>query len=653
MNCLVAFLSLSILLAVSSCDTLPTVYEYYTSGGISSGLSANQSYFTLNGRNISIYSGALHYFRVPRAHWRDGLKKIRAAGLNTVETYIPWNLHEPQPGVYDFGDGGTDMEDFLHLEEFLQTAQDEDLLVILRPGPYICAEFSFGGFPVWLLREKEIRFRTSQPTYINAVERYFNILLPILSPYQFTKGGPVIAFQVENEYGYSPDPELEYVKELYEMFVENGIVEQLVTSDPIMGGLRGTLPDVMYHAINFGDSPDENFDQLLEMQPDKPLMAIEFWAGWFDFWGATHYTESPEDFRDNVEKILKYPASVNFYMFYGATNFGFLNGAAYDNHLIDNSGLKSVTTSYNFDSPLTEAGDYTQKELLQQYNPVKTYRPDVPELVPRVVYPSIKIQNQLLFNDVLEYYSPYSIESENVISMELLDINNKSGQAHGYIVYRKENVELRANTVLMIEGHICDTAMVLVDGVLVSPSLKSTDDFDGFGYWRLENSSLELNTEAKNGVTIDIVVEEWGRMNGGQLEQYNHTHKGLWQGDVYLNDEKIVNWKIIPLEFKKDWVNSLEMWSYISTNDGPSLYYVDLEISDEPRDTYLDMTNWIKGIVTVNGFNLGRYLKLGPQFGLYLPAEFLKQGHNIIIIFEHFKAPSEVSFSADPVWGNQ
>lgn len=253
-------------------DSLPTNYEYYTSDGISSGLSADQPYFTLNGKNFSIYSGAMHYFRVPRAHWRDRMRKMRAAGLNTLETYVAWNLHEPYSGVYDFGEGGSEMEDFLHLGELLKTAQEEDLFVILRPGPYICAEYNYGGFPAWLLRHGP-GFRTNEATYMKFVQRFFEKLLAEINDYQFTKGGSVIALQIENEYGFAAYkdfiPERAYLEALYQIFLDNDIVELLLTSDsPSVEGDEGTVPGV-FQATNLGTDPEEQFNKILKRQPNK------------------------------------------------------------------------------------------------------------------------------------------------------------------------------------------------------------------------------------------------------------------------------------------------------------------------------------------------------------------------------------------------
>ncbi|RZC39773.1 beta-galactosidase-1-like protein 2 [Asbolus verrucosus] len=640
--------------------TLPTLYEYYTSGGINSGLSANQSYFTLNDKNITIYSGAMHYFRVPKEYWRDRLRKMRAAGLNCVETYVPWNLHEPANGYFDFGSGGSDMEDFLDVQKFLKTAQEEDLFAIIRPGPFICSEWEFGGFPSWLLRQKGIKVRTSDPVYMKFVSRYFNTLLSLLAIFQFTRGGPIIAFQVENEYGSTEEkgkftPDKVYLEQLRQLMINNSIVELLVTSDSPTGhGTAGTLPGVFLQTANFADNPEKEFDRLKELQPNKPIMAMEFWTGWFDHWSEIHHVRDDDDFYDVLDRILKYPASVNMYMFHGGTSWGFLNGANVNNAATDNSGYQPDTTSYDYDAPLSEIGDYTikylmVKELLAKYNTIQTKIPQAPSITKRKQYPSIAVKGQLLLNEIIKAV-PISFQNPNVLPMELLPLNNLSGQSYGYIIYRKENLTIPANSVLTIAGRVCDTAVVLIDGYLLNKPLTKAKDLNGFGYWRVENSSINLSSQNLTGATLDIMVENWGRNNFGHLDQFNQF-KGLWQGGVYINDVELQDWQIIPLEFKKSWTNSLTGWHppIPRWTPGPAAYKAVFTV-DDVQDTYINMQNWVKGVVIVNGFVLGRYAVIGPQQTLYLPAPFIKKGDNTIVVFEHFSPAGQVEFSAKPIF---
>ncbi|XP_057663239.1 beta-galactosidase-1-like protein 2 isoform X1 [Diorhabda carinulata] len=633
---------------------LPTNYGYYTSGGIQQGLTADKPNFYLNNKEIFVYSGAMHYFRVPRAYWRDRLRKMRAAGLNTVETYVPWNLHEPRAGEFDFGNGENDMSDFLHLEEFLKIAQEEDLFTIIRSGPFICAEFEFGGHPSWLLRDNDIEFRTSNPTYVKHVTNFFNVLLPILAAFQFTNGGSIIMFQVENEYSISGKHDLEYLKILRTLMLNNGIVELLVTADNPNKGTYGTLPELFLMTGNFDQQVKTNLDRLKAIQPGRPTMTMEFWGGWFDYWGDEHNkNKTLAEFQYNYEEILKYPSSVNIYMFHGGTNFGFLNGAENLNFDEWETDYNSITSSYEYVAPLDEAGDYTDKywatkELLEKYNPIKTALPSVPEAPQKTAYASITMEQELFLYDMLQTIQP--VYAKNVIAMEKIEVNNGNGQSYGYVVYRKTNLNIPENAYLKIEGRICDTAMVLINGILVSPWLQKAADLNGFGTSRIVDSTLLLTKEAIQGATLDIVVENWGRVNVGVYKQF----KGIWQGNgVKLNDEYIYDWTIYPLEFKSAWTTSLTGWSnFLSNSIGPAMYKGNLYISENPVDTFVYMEKWIKGIVIVNGFVIGRYARMGPIQTLYLPAPLLRQGNNEIVVFEHFRPSATVDFQNHHVYNN-
>lgn len=312
------------------------------------GLRANSSQFTLERKPFRVLGGSIHYFRVPRAHWEDRLLKMKACGLNTLTTYVPWNLHEPERGVFNF-------EDQLDIEAYLRLAASLGLWVILRPGPYICAEWDLGGLPSWLLRDENMKLRTTYPGFTGAVDAFFDQLVGRVVPHQYSQGGPIIAVQVENEYGsYAEDTE--YMPFVKEALLSRGIAELLLTSDNKdglkLGGVKGAIETINFQRLNPND-----IKYLDEIQPQKPRMVMEYWSGWFDLWGNLHHVYSAEDMIPVVTDILKLDMSINLYMFHGGTNFGFMNGA----FAVGIPAPKPMVTSYDYDAPLSEAGDYTSK----------------------------------------------------------------------------------------------------------------------------------------------------------------------------------------------------------------------------------------------------------------------------------------------------
>ncbi|CAG9762616.1 unnamed protein product [Ceutorhynchus assimilis] len=297
-------------------------------------------------------------------------------------------------------------------------------------------------------------------------------------------------------------------------------------------------------------------------QPQKPLMVTEYWTGWFDHFSEKHHDRDVKKFEAVLEDILMWKSSFNLYMMHGGTNWGFYNGGNVYGKKNDNSGFQPDTSSYDYDAPLSENGDYTDKYLALQrltakYNDIYIQQPHPPEPSFRIAYPESIICQELSLNNLIQQ-SPHIINSSRLLPMEELDINNGSGQSYGYIVYRKENIDIKAGAVLKIEGHVSDTLLVLINGVLVSKIFENEHDLDGFGYWRQKNSTLNLGEQSYEGATLDLVVENFGRINFGKLHQFNQ-YKGLWQGDVLIGNEKISNWKIIPLEFKKRRTESLEI----------------------------------------------------------------------------------------------
>ncbi|ODN01563.1 Beta-galactosidase-1-like protein 2 [Orchesella cincta] len=632
-------------------EDLPMVYEYFRNSSSNVvGLVAEADGFKLNGKKLKIMSGAMHYFRIHPDLWRDRLKKLRAMGANTVETYVPWNLHEPKMGEFDFGNGTNDMSMFLDVRRYLQIAQEEDLLVLFRPGPYICTEWDFGGLPSWLQRDPEMKVRTNYQPYLDRVKIFFDKLLPHVADLQFTRNGPIIAIQIENEYGSFNAVSKEYLEFLLKLYVDHGFTNETLffTSDGVGNGDRGTLPGLLYTA-NFQGDVDGQFGKLKELQPDKPVMAMEYWAGWFDHWFENHHVLRPGAFVDTLDGILgKWDGSVNLYMFHGGTNFGFMAGA---NTRGDAPFYDADVTSYDYDAPLSEAGDYTTKyslgkSLFELYQEPRLKPTEmIPESVKRA-YPSVNLQEYLTYDDIISQVpTTAKFTAQRPISMENLPMNDDSGQSYGYIIYRS-NAEF-SNGTNFEAGPVRDFGMLLIDSQL------QPTGFQDDKYWinAIQNFSLSVGSAGNH--VLDLLIENTARVNFGN-DNHFLQEKGLVNGTYKLNGNDISDIEIIALEFKSAWVKGLSDWKPITnqtTLQAPVLLQTTFEITEEPADTFLDMSAWHKGIVFINGFNIGRYFRAGPQQTLYIPAPLLKQGTNTVTIFEQFEPSNQLIFKDVPNLG--
>jgi len=646
----VLILSLLALFASGQQD-LPTVYEYFAEGGYNTGLVADKNGFSLNGKPLRIISGAIHYWRVHPSKWRDSLRKLRATGANTVETYVAWNLHEPQRDIYDFGDGNNDLSEFLNLKKYIQLAQEEDLLVLLRPGPYICSEFEFGGFPSWLLQDRNLRLRGYYPPALDRVKIYFEKMFTQVYDLQFVRGGPIIGIQIENEYGYFDKTDKTYLQYLVDLYKSSGFNRTLLyTSDGAWPGTSGTLPDQLLMTLNFQGDAEGNIDTLLRNQPDKPVMAMEFWTGWYDAWfEENHHTWRPEWFHLELETILgKYNGSVNFYMFQGGTNFAFTSGGG----VAETGKHGAVVTSYDYDAPLTEAGDYTEKyemvvELAEKYGFPKLKNPTRPALKGKGAYGTVKPGQYLTWDSLLDQLPSSSKFSLNKPTyMENLNMNNGSGQTYGFIVHRFASSEAK-NGSLYKSSTVKDFATLMVDGVVQSSSFNN-------GY--IINKELEISLEisSEGNHTLDIMVECMDRANGGSEVELTNEIKGLPDGSISLNGKEVSGFQVFALEFRNSWVKQLKNFESVSNSTvlkAPVLVQSTFEVVGEPLDTYLDLTGWHKGVAFVNGFNIGRYFKVGPQQRLYVPSPLLKTGNNTITIFEQLEVGSEIKLVSSPLIG--
>lgn len=551
-------------------------------------------HFIRNGAAHRILSGALHYFRVVPEYWEDRLLKYRACGLNTVETYIAWNLHEPSPGNFCF-------EGMLDLRRFIKLAGSLGLDVILRPGPYICAEWDLGGLPAWLLADPGMRLRSLNPQFLVAVERYLTRLFEEVGDLQCHLGGPIIAVQVENEYG-SYGTSRPYLEWNEKALCRNGVEVLLFTSDgPEDSMLQGgTLPRLL-KTVNFGSQGRDAFKKLATYQPQGPQMCMEFWNGWFDHWGEPHHSRDAADAAAALEEILSSGASVNIYMMHGGTNFGFLNGANHD-------GLYHPTvTSYDYDAPINEQGHPTEKyyafrDILARHGACIS---GVPPTAPTRSYGAAEItDSKPLFEALQEFSEP--IQLDETATME------EVGQNYGYILYRTHISGPRPESKLFIQ-EVRDRALVFQDG-----------DPMGIIYRNDTQAGLPISV-AEGGSRLDILVENLGRVNyGPQL----HDRKGITHG-VRLNNQYLSPWEIHPLDLTQLPTFS---WSGVEAAQGPTFYRSTISI-EAAHDTFLKVTGR-HGAAWINGFCLGRYWEIGPQKALYVPASLLRQGGNEIVILE-------------------
>ncbi len=572
--------------------------------------------FYIDGEPFQVISGAIHYFRVVPEYWRDRLEKLKAMGCNTVETYVAWNVHEPNKGQFVFS-GMADVAAFVKL------AQELGLYVILRPSPYICAEWEFGGLPAWLLQEDGMKLRVSYEPFMKHVREYYDVLLPVLKPLQITQGGPVILMQVENEYGsYCNDRE--YVKALADMMRAGGVDVPLVSSD---GGrsecLEGSFVDGVYPTVNGGSHAEERFQALSQYTDGGPLMCMEFWDGWFDYWGSSeHKTGDLEVAAENLDILLK-KGNLGFYMFHGGTNFGFMNGANYYDMLTPD------VTSYDYGAPLSEDGQITEKyrrfqEIIGRHAPLPQVEFST-EIV-RKSYGVLPVKRKVgLFESLRNISEP--VDCMYTKSMEQLGLN------YGYILYHSTlDTEPELKSLRLWGAN--DRALVYVDGEKVLTL-----------YDRELLTEHEVDVSMEKGASLDILMENMGRVNyGPYLER---QRKGIDQG-VQVNFHMHSGWThyCLPLD------NLKKLDFSKGCAEGEPAFYEFTLMVEEPADTFLDFTGFGKGCAFLNGFNLGRFWEIGPQKRLYIPAPLFKEGENQIILFEtEGKAADCITLAAEPDLG--
>uniref|UniRef100_A0A3B1K862 Si:dkey-224e22.2 n=1 Tax=Astyanax mexicanus TaxID=7994 RepID=A0A3B1K862_ASTMX len=558
------------------------------------GLRANSTHFSLDGTPFHILGGSIHYFRVPRAYWRDRLIKLKGCGLNTLTTYVPWNLHEPEKGVYCFND-------------------QLDLVQSV--------------FYSWLLRDKNMKLRTTYSGFTAAVNSYFDNLIPRVAPLQFKRGGPIIAVQVENEYGsYAKDEHyLTFVKEALE---SRGIIELLLTCDNReglkCGGVNGALQTINLQKLTFG-----SIQYLANLQPQKPLLVMEYWCGWYDVWGGAHHVFSAQDMIAVLKELFEHGVSINLYMFHGGTSFGFMNGAT------DLTSYKPQINSYDYDAPLSENGEYTIKyHLLRNLlRGVQNELPCLPAVQDKQVYEPIVLSQHISLWDSLQC-ADKPFRSDDPVNMENLPVNHDNGQSYGYTLYE---TTIYKGGALNSRNHVRDRAMVFVD-----------KQFIGILDYTMQEIVVPHGERER---ILGLLVENCGRVNYGPA--LDKQRKGL-VGDITLNYVPLKKFTMYSLDLNPSFINRLQSLRWRSTSQNslyPAFFRGSLIVEGHPRDTFISLPGWSKGIVIVNGKNLGRHWSVGPQNTLYLPAPWLSSGDNQVIVFEEHRAGCKIHFAKKPQHG--
>lgn len=552
--------------------------------------------FQLDGKPFQIISGEMHFARIPQEYWRDRLRMARAMGLNTIATYIFWNFHEPEPGKFNFTGNGD-------VARFVRTAQEEGLWVIVRPSPYACAEWEFGGYPWWLEKERDLKVRSKDPRFLELSRRYFNQLGKQLGPLQITRGGNIIMVQLENEYGsYGKDKE--YLALNKDIIRKAGFDVALYTCDGPSQMPNGYLPGLL-PAVNGLDDVKQVKELINKYHSDKgPYFIAEWYPAWFDSWGVPHHVVPASEYVGKLDTILADGLSINMYMAHGGTTRGFMNGA----NMSTKDPYAPQTSSYDYDAPINEAGNATPKfmafrEVIKRHLPPGVVLPEVPPAKKSIAIPAIRLTEHASLLENL----PKPVVSERPLTFE--DLN----QGYGYVLYRT-TVRGPLKGVLNIV-HVRDYAVVLVNG-------KRAAVLDR----RLGQDSVELEIP-EGDATLDLCVENGGRINYGPF--LNDNRKGITER-VVLAGKELTGFRMYrfpctdfsSLKFKKG-----------DASGGPVVRRGTF-VLNEPGDTYLDMRQWGKGAAWLNGRSLGRFWNIGPQQTLYIPAPWLKKGWNELIVVE-------------------
>ena len=581
--------------------SLPVAAQNFTIG---------KSTFLLNGKPFTVKAAELHYTRIPAPYWEHRIEMCKALGMNTICLYVFWNIHEQTEGQFDFT-GQNDIAAFCRL------AQKHGMYVIVRPGPYVCAEWEMGGLPWWLLKKKDIVLRTLDPYFMERTAIFMKEVGKQLAPLQITRGGNIIMVQVENEYGaYAVDKP--YVSAIRDIVKSAGFTEvPLFQCDWSSTFDRNGLDDLLW-TINFGTGAniEQQFKRLREARPETPLMCSEFWSGWFDHWGRKHETRPAKSMVQGIKDMLDRNISFSLYMAHGGTTFGHWGGA-------NNPSYSAMCSSYDYDAPISEPGWTTDKyfqlrDLLKNYLPAGEQLPEIPEAFPVIEIPEVE------FTQVAPLFSnlPEAKESMDIQPMEAFD------QGWGTILYRTTLQEPVENGTTMKITEVHDWAQVFADGKLLARLDRRRGEF-----------ALQLPV-LKKGTRIDILVEAKGRVN---FDESIHDRKGITEKVELVRGKQsaeLKNWTVYSFPVDYSFVQD-KRYKNGTAQTMPAYYRTTFRL-DKVGDTFLDMSTWGKGMVWVNGLAIGRFWEIGPQQTLFMPGCWLKEGENEIIVLD-LKGPEKAS----------
>ena len=581
--------------------SLPVAAQNFTIG---------KSTFLLNGKPFTVKAAELHYTRIPAPYWEHRIEMCKALGMNTICLYVFWHIPEQTEGQFDFT-GQNDIAAFCRL------AQKHGMYVIVRPGPYVCAEWEMGGLPWWLLKKKDIVLRTLDPYFMERSAIFMKDVGKQLAPLQITRGGNIIMVQVENEYGaYAVDKP--YVSAIRDIVKSAGFTEvPLFQCDWSSTFDRNGLDDLLW-TINFGTGAniEQQFKRLKEARPETPLMCSEFWSGWFDHWGRKHETRPAKSMVQGIKDMLDRNISFSLYMAHGGTTFGHWGGA-------NNPSYSAMCSSYDYDAPISEPGWTTDKyfqlrDLLKNYLPAGEQLPEIPEAFPVIEIPEVE------FTQVAPLFSnlPEAKESMDIQPMEAFD------QGWGTILYRTTLQEPVENGTTMKITEVHDWAQVFADGKLLARLDRRRGEF-----------ALQLPV-LKKGTRIDILVEAMGRVN---FDESIHDRKGITEKVELVRGKqsaKLKNWTVYSFPVDYSFVQD-KRYKNGTAQTMPAYYRTTFRL-DKVGDTFLDMSTWGKGMIWVNGLAIGRFWEIGPQQTLFMPGCWLKEGENEVIVLD-LKGPEKAS----------